>query len=419
MSDLAISVHNLTKLYRIGQREQQHETLIGALASVVTQPFNNWRQIKQLTRFSRDTDQSADTLWALRDVSFDVKHGEVVGIIGRNGSGKSTLLKILSRITLPTSGRIVLNGRVASMLEVGTGFHPDLTGRENVYLNGTLLGMSKHEVVRKFDEIVAFAEVEKFIDTPIKRYSSGMTVRLAFAVAAHLEPEILLVDEVITVGDIAFQKKSLEKMREVSGEGRTILLVSHQLNQIRRLCSHSLWLNDGQGQRLGQTSEVVSEYEAAMVAGLTPENGLEGDATSRPKLRFIGWNIDAPKTQHSHVLDTFEACSIKFTVEVNRPIRNGFHTIGLWNYDEQLIWGWGCHQVELDVGQHELVYQFPSLPLRPGGYHWEVVMYEEGQLLDRWLGVPEMNVATIPTGHPNDKWSGLLNFLFDFKIVSM
>ncbi len=201
-----------------------------------------------------------DTIWALKDVSFEVKHGEVVGIIGRNGAGKTTLLKILSRITEPTEGRAEIHGRVGSLLEVGTGFHPELTGRENIYLNGAILGMKKAEIDRKFDEIVAFAEIEKFLDTPVKHYSSGMYVRLAFAVAAHLEPEILLVDEVLAVGDDAFQKKCLGKMGDVAREGRTVLFVSHNMGAINQLCPTCVWLDYGRIRSLGPTSPIVSSY---------------------------------------------------------------------------------------------------------------------------------------------------------------
>ena len=212
MSDTVIKVENLSKVYRIGLQEEIHDTLMGAFTSFVRNPFKNYRRLQRLTQFSSGGDDQ-DTIWALKDVSFDVRRGEVIGIIGRNGAGKSTLLKVLSRITHPTNGRIELNGRVASLLEVGTGFHPELTGRENVYLNGTILGMTKAEIDRKFDEIVDFSGIEKFIDTPAKRYSSGMRVRLAFSVAAHLEPEILLVDEVLAVGDATFQKKSIGKQK--------------------------------------------------------------------------------------------------------------------------------------------------------------------------------------------------------------
>lgn len=203
---------------------------------------------------------TGDSFWALREVEFDVQPGEVIGIIGRNGAGKSTLLKILSRITAPTTGEIRLSGRVASLLEVGTGFHPELTGRENIYLNGAILGMSRKEIGRKFDEIVAFAEVEKFIDTPVKRYSSGMYVRLAFAVAAHLEPEILLVDEVLAVGDLAFQKKCLNKMEDVSGEGRSVLFVSHNMASIKRLCGSAVVLEGGRVRLKAKAHEAVTEY---------------------------------------------------------------------------------------------------------------------------------------------------------------
>ena len=211
MSNIAIKVENLSKLYRIGLKDERHDTFVGAMTSWLKSPISNYRKLRRLTHFSEtgslanlststdNASQSDDVIWALKDVSFEVKHGEVLGVIGRNGAGKSTLLKIISRITEPSSGKVIINGRVSSLLEVGTGFHPELTGRENIYLNGTILGMSKKEIDRKFDEIVAFAETEKFLDTPVKRYSSGMRVRLAFAVAAHLEPEILLVDEVLAV----------------------------------------------------------------------------------------------------------------------------------------------------------------------------------------------------------------------------
>jgi len=233
----AIVAENLAKQYHIGLREQRRDTLLQSALAALSAPLTNLRQLRRLGEVSAD--EAADVLWALRDVSFRVAAGEVVGLIGRNGAGKSTLLKILSRITPPTRGRVVLNGRVSSLLEVGTGFHPELTGRENVYLNGTILGMRKAEVERRFDEIVAFAEVEKFIDTPVKRYSSGMRVRLAFAVSAHLQSEILLVDEVLAVGDAAFQEKCLRAMDGIAQTGRTVLLVSHNMQVIQQLCGRA------------------------------------------------------------------------------------------------------------------------------------------------------------------------------------
>jgi len=262
MSGVAINVESLSKAYRIGLKEQQHETLLGAAASWLKAPLSNLRTLRRLSRFgdAAEGEEADDLFWALRDVSFDVKHGEAIGIIGRNGAGKSTLLKILSRITDPTSGRARINGRVASLLEVGTGFHPDLTGRENIYLNGTILGMRKREIDRKFDEIVAFSGVELFIDTPVKRYSSGMRVRLAFSVAAHLEAEILIIDEVLAVGDAEFQRKCLGKMEDVASGGRSVLFVSHNMGAIARLCTRAISLHRGRVARVGQPAEVVQAY---------------------------------------------------------------------------------------------------------------------------------------------------------------
>ena len=253
MSDVAIRVENLGKLYKIGKRERYY-TLRDSLADFFTRPF------RRRNGGSLAETNGEDQFWALKDVSLEIKRGEVVGIIGRNGAGKTTLLKILSRITEPTTGRAEIYGRVGSLLEVGTGFHPELTGRENIYLNAAILGMKKAEIARKFDEIVAFAEVEKFLDTPVKHYSSGMYVRLAFAVAAHLEPEILLVDEVLAVGDAAFQKKCLGKMSDVAQEGRTVLFVSHNLGAVNQLCNTSLILDKGNLILKGDTNLVISNY---------------------------------------------------------------------------------------------------------------------------------------------------------------
>jgi len=243
-----IRVENLSKRYRIGAL-QIHNSLRDTVAAMVRSPLKSQRN-----------GESNESIWALKDVSFEVAPGEVVGIIGRNGAGKSTLLKILSRITKPTTGRVALNGRVGSLLEVGTGFHSELTGRENVFLNGAILGMSRQEIERKFDEIVAFAETERFLDTPVKHYSSGMTVRLAFAVAAHLEPEILIVDEVLAVGDAVFQKKCLGKMNEISREGRTVLFVSHDLSAVNALCQRAILLHEGSIVMSGTAIEVSAYY---------------------------------------------------------------------------------------------------------------------------------------------------------------
>jgi len=252
MSAVAIRVEGLSKQYKIGGPAEPYGSLRESLARAVTNPF---RRLRRPTAAAEDT-----TLWVLRDVSFEVKHGEVVGIIGRNGAGKSTLLKVLSRITEPTKGRIDLYGRVGSLLEVGTGFHPELTGRENIMLNGTILGMSRNDIRARFDEIVAFAEVDRFIDTPVKRYSSGMYTRLAFSVAAHLEPEILLVDEVLAVGDAAFQKKCVAKMGSVAQDGRAIIFVSHNMQIVRALCSRTIVLDGGRVIEDASTNTAMRAY---------------------------------------------------------------------------------------------------------------------------------------------------------------
>lgn len=266
--DIAISVSGLSKLYRIGVKAEASENLASSLANFFRSPLRNYRKYRSLYKFN-DVDlttatdarrANSDVIWALQDVSFDVPQGQVLGIIGRNGAGKSTLLKVLTRITPPTKGNVQVRGRVSSLLEVGTGFHPELTGRENVYLNGTILGMRRTEVDRKFDEIVEFSGVGKFLDTPVKRYSSGMRVRLAFAVAAHLEPEILIIDEVLAVGDAAFQNKCLNKMQDVSAQGRTVLFVSHNMPAVTRLCDRVILLNQGGLEADGSTHEIVGNY---------------------------------------------------------------------------------------------------------------------------------------------------------------
>lgn len=281
MSTLALRADGLGKSYQIGQRQERYRTIREAIVRTVAAPFRRAR---------RSAEQQ---VWALRNASFEVERGEVLGIVGRNGAGKSTLLKILSRVTTPTEGYAELHGRVGSLLEVGTGFHPELTGRENVFLNGAILGMRRAEILRKFDEIVAFAEVDKFIDTPVKRYSSGMYLRLAFAVAAHLEPEILVVDEVLAVGDAAFQKKCMGKMESVAGAGRTILFVSHNLAAITSLCSRAILLSKGEVIAAGTATDVVSTYlsevsgTAASVAWATLDESPGSDGVKITAAKIV------------------------------------------------------------------------------------------------------------------------------------
>lgn len=298
MSNIAIQVDSLWKEYRLGALS--HHTIARDLQSW-------WARLRGMEDPNKPVDtgisplsvqlsHSDDRFWALQDVSFEVKQGEIIGIIGRNGAGKSTLLKILSQVTAPTKGAVGFNGRIASLLEVGTGFHPELTGRENVFLNGAILGMSKADIRNKFDEIVAFAEVDKFIDTPVKRYSSGMYVRLAFAVAAHLEPEILIVDEVLAVGDAAFQKKCLEKIEEVGNHGQTVLFVSHNLASVRKLCQRAILLGDGSVMDDGYSNAVIERYLAKnitssdmqMAISLLPEH---------PVIQILDAKIDQPGSQ--------------------------------------------------------------------------------------------------------------------------
>lgn len=266
----AVRAEGLGKRYRLRHAEQsgRYVALRDVLAAKAAAPLRWWR------REAGQAPATREDFWALKDVAFDIAEGEVVGIIGRNGAGKSTLLKVLSRITEPTEGRVILGGRVASLLEVGTGFHPELTGRENIFLNGVILGMSRAEVTRKFDEIVAFADVERFLDTPVKHYSSGMYVRLAFAVAAHLEPDILIVDEVLAVGDAEFQKKCLGKMHDVSRGGRTVLFVSHNMAAIQALCSRAIWLDTGTVAHQGPVDECIGRYLAHATHSASSGEGL-------------------------------------------------------------------------------------------------------------------------------------------------
>ena len=280
MNDSIISVERLGKRYQLRHRHDgQYQTMRDAIVAGAAAPFR-WLAGRRRPK------PTVDDFWALRDVSFGVATGEVVGIVGRNGAGKSTLLKVLSRITEPTTGRVELGGRVASLLEVGTGFHPELSGRENIFLNAAILGMSRAETARKFDEIVAFAGVEQFLDTPVKRYSSGMYVRLAFAVAAHLEPEVLIVDEVLAVGDADFQKRCLGKMQEVSRGGRTVLFVSHNMAAIQALCERAIWLDGGRVAADGLTAETIRSYLASSASSTTTAHGPVRLGPSLDLVRF-------------------------------------------------------------------------------------------------------------------------------------
>jgi len=327
MNDIAIKVENLSKLYRIGQLVG-YKTLRESLMWVATTPL---RRLRSTSHEPSAMSHQPNTIWALKDISFEVKRGEAVGIIGRNGSGKTTLLKILSRITAPTEGYAEVHGRIGSLLEVGTGFHPELTGRENIYLNGAVIGMKKAEVERKFDEIVSFAEIEKFLDTPVKRYSSGMYVRLAFSVAAHLEPEILLVDEVLAVGDAAFQKKCLGKMSNVASEGRTVLFVSHNMAAVLSLCGSGILLEAGEIRGAGSIQHVVDAYLSEAIK-------LEGEVIfpeDRPRphteLKFVAVRILDSDGHPKAYVDLLKGFILEIEYEVLQPVRSAEIAFELWN----------------------------------------------------------------------------------------
>jgi lipopolysaccharide transport system ATP-binding protein len=388
MSHPAIKVQNLSKQYRIGEREG-YKTIREAIANITKKPFHKFlKSNPQSTRLpSPNSDPKhvegssskaplgnpkSDMIWALNDVSFVVQPGEVIGIIGRNGAGKSTLLKILSKITEPSEGKIELRGRVGSLLEVGTGFHPELTGHENAYLYGAILGMDRWDVTRKFDEIVSFAELEKFIDTPVKRYSSGMYMRLAFSVAAHLETEILLVDEVLAVGDLSFQKKCMGKMEDVSHQGRTVLFVSHNMGSVRNLCHSAVWLESGKINGQGNVNEVVADYENHDVSEVGSV-WLNTNSEEKEEIAHIQ-KIEICDRNSVGRTDFLSSAgiNIKFTLIVNESNSNfklGFDLIknGDVVFRSQQVDS--PHKIgDLDAGRHQLICEIPPDLLNSGEY---------------------------------------------------
>ena len=334
MSDrsIAIKAENLSKCYRIGLKENMHDSIAESIFSFIKSPVKNYRKYRSLYKFDdiNDSSDKSDIIWALRGVSFEVKVGEVVGIIGVNGAGKSTLLKILSKITDPSEGRAEIRGRISSLLEVGTGFHPELSGRENVYLNGTILGMRKKELDRRFDEIVDFSGVEKFIDTPVKRYSSGMKVRLAFAVAAHLEPEILLIDEVLAVGDAQFQKKCLSKMEDISEHGRTVLFVSHNMPAVTRICPRTILLNRGGVLKDGLSHNVISYYMGTEKGTRAKRDWPPKEAPGDEMVRLRSVRVRSEDGQVSEAVDIRQSVTVEMEYEVlqySSPLFAYFHLV--------------------------------------------------------------------------------------------
>jgi lipopolysaccharide transport system ATP-binding protein len=391
MSDTVIRVENLGKKYIIGHQQQERYT---SLRDVIA---NKVKSLGSLINPKAKVENPAfEEFWALKDVSFEIKQGDRVGIIGRNGAGKSTLLKILSRITEPTQGNIKIKGRVASLLEVGTGFHPELTGRENIFLNGAILGMGKEEIKRKFDEIVAFAEVEKFLDTPVKRYSSGMYVRLAFAVAAHLEPEILIVDEVLAVGDAEFQKKCLGKMRQFSKEEqRTVIFVSHQLNAIQQLCNRAILLSKGTIIVSSTPEIVIQKY---LGANSTKTSWTPGDDTNKIKdVNFTPISLSLVDEKYEIITDTvkntktFGIVIEGYIGELNPALTVGF---ALYSEDRQLLfWSLASDSSiekwpQLEKGFNKLICWLPQRFLNEGKYEVHLIASIH---CFRWIAQPLSN----------------------------
>lgn len=366
MSDIAVSVEHLSKCYKIGHLRDTRDGLRHAIENICRHPLQWWSERR------RTKQKATEEYWALRDVSFEVKQGDVVGIIGRNGAGKSTLLKLLTQITEPSTGRIQINSRVASLLEVGTGFHPELTGRENIFLNGAILGMSRAEIKSKFDEIVAFSEIEKFLDTPVKRYSSGMYVRLAFSVAAHLEPEILIIDEVLAVGDAQFQRKCLGKMGEVAKGGRTVLFVSHNMSIMHQLCNTGLLLDRGQVVQYGPMPSVISKYLTTAVSQ-TGAWKRSAEVPTSPGVYFEGVAVIGEQGNMSgHV-----PCNVAFTIQIDvhatANFRNAQIAVRFTNEEGVAVLttcpaDYTREYQSITEGRHRYRLKMPAQLLAPGNY---------------------------------------------------
>ncbi|OHD19328.1 MAG: hypothetical protein A2086_00945 [Spirochaetes bacterium GWD1_27_9] len=368
--DFTIKVENIGKKYIISHKQKEKYL---ALRDVIANSFKN---IAKKIAGKKEPNPTKEEFWALNDINFTIKEGERVGIIGRNGAGKSTLLKILSRITEPSTGKFSIKGRVASLLEVGTGFHPELTGRENIFLNGAILGMTRQEIKKKFDEIVAFSEVEKFLDTPVKRYSSGMYVRLAFAVAAHLEPEILIVDEVLAVGDAQFQKKCLGKMNDIGKDGRTVLFVSHNMGAIKQLCNTAIFLKDGKILYEGLVDKAIKEYMTFSYSN-NKINNCNFSGTLANSIIFEEIYINEKKDQIN--LSPSDEILVKIKGKAIEDILNFRVTLSIYKDEIRVV---TMHDVENPVtlleGYFESLFKIPNFFLRPGDYSVSIGGYREG-----------------------------------------
>jgi lipopolysaccharide transport system ATP-binding protein len=399
MSNLAIRCEGLSKRYRIGGATDHYKVLREVISDAAAAPF---RRLKSAARNGNNNGY----IWALDDVSFEIAAGEVVGIIGQNGSGKTTLLKILSRITKPTRGHAEIHGRVGSLLEVGTGFHPELSGRENIFLNGAILGMRKSEIERKFDEIVAFAEVEKFIDTPVKRYSSGMYVRLAFGVASHMETEVLLVDEVLAVGDAQFQKKCFEKMREIKSQGRTILFVSHNMSAVRSICKEALILEKGKLVAQGEIDQTVDQYLSRISLSQSSAETIETNTFSVTSVEVT--SVSGP------VVKTFDPVQVRVRFVPKAEIQDPGLYVSFLTMDSRRLTGLDLKDfvtsVPLPAGETaELGFTIESLPLMPGTYQVEIHLKDMAKRLIEFVPQTfqfEVAETEVYGGRKLDGWFG-------------
>ncbi|WKZ61656.1 MAG: ABC transporter ATP-binding protein [Cyclobacteriaceae bacterium] len=380
----SISVEAVSKRYRIGVAENSSSTLTEKALNSLKAPFRNYRRLRNLSRFGQD-DESV--FWALKEISFTVKNGEAFGIIGHNGAGKSTLLKILARITQPSSGEIRIRGKVSSLLEVGTGFHPDLTGRENIYMNGTILGMRKSEIDRKLDQIVAFSGVTKYIDTPVKRYSSGMKVRLAFSVAAHLEPDILIIDEVLAVGDAEFQRKCLGKMEDISGAGRTVLFVSHDMTAVQNLCSRAILLNKGSIELMGKASDVVNYYFNKATTGVKLSDRSE--RRGKGDFRFVDYGFFNHSKNTEGLVYSGDSISIELSYRITvspEELKSPHIAISIHHHKYGLITSLSNMYVGSDISftssEGKIVCVISELTLLPGTYSATIFCSASGERQD-------------------------------------
>lgn len=426
MDDIAIRVEGIGKKYRIGKIEK-YKTLRDSIASAIGAPFQRARKLFQ--GGGEDDAESDQTFWALEDISFEVKQGEVIGVIGGNGAGKSTLLKILSRIAEPTVGFAEIHGRVGSLLEVGTGFHPELTGRENTYLNGAILGMKRADIERKFDEIVVFSEVEKFIDTPVKHYSSGMYLRLAFSVAAHLEPEILLVDEVLAVGDAGFQKKCLGKMGSVAKEGRTVLFVSHNLGAITQLCGRAVQLEKGRLKRVGPSVEVVNTYLSSLFGTEVKSSwSVESSQLNDSEVRFTSARLLSSDGRPRSVVNFNDSLIVEIAYDLKVPIRDLSVTFHLYDSMNNIVF----ESIDTDMpewsgrvrdpGRYRATAAIPPCLLRPGRYYLSFVSYVQGKnsfkLFQHLEGALTFDVSEVEyTFHPGR--FGIVSPVLDWKVCRL